>query len=278
MFRADRRSVLTFCILTALVLAAAAALSLRGGEDEGEATPASGNAVIAASATDWGLGFHTEGQPPTGNASAGELAQYNAYYLGDTGSKVIYLTFDCGYENGYTEKILDVLKAHNAPAAFFVVGHMVESAPDIVRRMAAEGHIVGNHTFHHPDMSSISDQAAFRSELEQLEALYRETTGEELSHFYRPPQGKYSVSNLQQAQVLGYTTVFWSLAYVDWYTDNQPTAEQAFSKLIPRIHDGAIVLLHSTSRTNAEILDELLTRWEDMGYTFAPLTELAGQN
>ena len=144
----------------------------------------------------------------------------------------------------------------------------------LVRRMAAEGHIVGNHTYHHPDMSAIAEQAAFSEELTSLEALYRETTGQEMSRFYRPPQGKYSVENLKQAQALGYRTVFWSLAYVDWYTDDQPTAEEAFSKLIPRIHDGAIVLLHSTSRTNAEILDELLTRWEDMGYTFAPLTEL----
>ena len=167
-----------------------------------------------------------------------------------------------------------MLKAHPAPAAFLVVGHLVESAPEIVRRMAAEGHIVGNHTYHHPDMSAIAEQAAFQEELSSLETLYRETTGREMSRFYRPPQGKYSVENLRQAQAMGYRTVFWSLAYVDWYTDNQPSAEEAFSKLIPRIHDGAIVLLHSTSRTNAEILDELLNRWEDMGYHFASLDEL----
>ena len=115
---------------------------------------------------------------------------------------------------------------------------------------------------------------AFAKELKDLEDLYRETTGQELAKFYRPPQGIYSPDNLKMAQELGYKTVFWSLAYVDWYTDDQPTAEEAFSKLIPRIHDGAIVLLHSTSRTNAEILDELLTRWEDMGYTFASLDQL----
>lgn len=270
MFRADRRSLLIFCVLTALVLTAAVLLPL-GGE---EAVTASGGAAIPASADNWGLSFPTEGQPPTGNATPAQLAQYGAYYLGDTGKKVIYLTFDCGYENGCTEQILDALKKHGAPAAFFVVGHMVESAPDIVRRMAEEGHIVGNHTFHHPDMSAISDEASFRQELESLEALYKETTGRELSRFYRPPQGKYSVTNLQQAHDLGYTTVFWSLAYVDWYTDNQPTAEQAYSKLLPRIHNGAIVLLHSTSSTNAAILDDLLTKWEDMGYTFAPLTDL----
>ena len=257
-------AVLALCLM---VLPACSA-----GEDG--AAPAAGSAAVPVSADNWGLSFQTEGQAPVGNAGKEELAEYNAYYLGDTGKKVIYLTFDCGYENGYTETILDVLKEHHAPAAFFVVGHMIESAPDIVRRMAAEGHIVGNHTYHHPDMSAIADEASFREELESLEALYQETTGREMSRFYRPPQGKYSVENLKQAKTLGYRTVFWSLAYVDWYTDDQPTAEEAFSKLIPRIHDGAIVLLHSTSRTNAEILDELLTRWEDMGYTLASLDQL----
>ena len=171
-------------------------------------------------------------------------------------------------------QILDALKKHNAPAAFFVVGHMIESAPDVVRRMAAEGHVVGNHTFHHPDMSSISQQEAFRKELDTLADLYQQTTGKPLSHFYRPPQGKYSEENLKQAQALGYKTIFWSLAYVDWNTDKQPSPEQAYAKLLPRIHDGAIVLLHSTSRTNAEILDELLCKWEAMGYTFKSLNEL----
>ena len=161
-----------------------------------------------------------------------------------------------------------------SPAAFFVVGHMIESAPDIVRRMADEGHVVGNHTFHHPDMSSISQKEAFQQELNSLADLYQQTTGKPLSHFYRPPQGKYSEENLKQAQELGYKTVFWSLAYVDWNTDSQPSPEQAYAKLLPRIHDGAIVLLHSTSRTNAEILDDLLSKWEAMGYTFRSLNDL----
>ena len=238
-----------------------------------EPLDAAAPAVIPAAA-DWGLSFPTEGSAPTGNATEAELEQYGARYLGDTAKKVIYLTFDCGYENGCTAPILDALKKHNAPAAFFVVGHMIESAPELVRRMAEEGHIVGNHTFHHPDMSAIADAAAFRQELERLETLYRETTGQEMPKFYRPPQGKYSTENLKMAHEMGYKTVFWSLAYVDWYADDQPTAEEAYAKLLPRIHDGAIVLLHSTSTTNAEILDDLLTRWEEMGYTFAPLTDL----
>lgn len=268
MHQVKNRALLA-CLALAVLLLAARALG-------GEASPASAAAAVPASAGNWGLSFQTEGAAPIGNATVEDLAQHRAYYLGDTGKKVIYLTFDCGYENGYTEQILDALKKHNAPAAFFVVGNMVETAPDIIRRMAKEGHIVGNHTYHHPDMSSISDQAAFQKELASLEELYQQTTGKPLSHFYRPPQGKYSEQNLQQAHALGYTTVFWSLAYVDWYVDNQPTHQQAYDKLLPRIHDGAIVLLHSTSRTNAEILDELLTKWEEMGYTFASLNELPG--
>ena len=222
----------------------------------------------------WGLSFHQEGQPPAGPAESRQLYNLNAAYLGDTSQKVIYLTFDAGYENGCTEKILDVLKAHNVPAAFFLVGNYIEKNPDLVRRMVEEGHIVGNHTMHHPDMSKLSDKAAFQKELKDLETLFRSVTGKEMPKYYRPPQGIYSQKNLEMAKELGYKTVFWSLAYADWNNDAQPTKEQAFGKLLPRIHNGAVVLLHSTSKTNAEILNELLTAWEDMGYRFASLEEL----
>ena len=253
--------------LIILVAALAAAVTVAVSVFHGSALPTGS----------WGLSFRQEGAPPLGSAGVDELKQYRAVYLGDTSEKVIYLTFDAGYENGSTEKILDVLKKHNAPAAFFLVGNYITTQPDLVRRMAAEGHIVGNHTFHHPDMSSISDPAAFQQELNTLSALYQETVGEEMPLFYRPPQGKYSTENLKQAHELGYQTIFWSLAYVDWYVDDQPTAEEAYAKLLPRIHDGAIVLLHSTSRTNAEILDDLLTQWESMGYSFASLEDLPPQ-
>ena len=269
-----RRSMRIFlCLLIPCLLLGLLASPLKS-RDFPASVAVSAPAALPVSAVNWGLSFQTEGQAPVGNATRESLAQYDAWYLGDTSRKVIYLTFDCGYENGCTEPILDALKKHNAPAAFFVVGNMITSAPDIIRRMAAEGHIVGNHTCHHPDMSAISDPAAFKKELDDLAALYEETVGEPLPMYYRPPQGKYSEENLKQAQALGYKTIFWSLAYVDWYVDNQPTAEQAYAKLLPRIHDGAIVLLHSTSKTNAEILDDLLTKWEEMGYTFASLDEL----
>ncbi len=222
----------------------------------------------------WGLSFRQEGSAPIGNADAAHLARYDAAFLGNTAEKVLYLTFDAGYENGSTAKILDTLKAHQVEAAFFLVGHYIERNGDLVRRMGEEGHIVANHTMHHHDMSRLSDKAAFAKELTDLETLYRDTTGREMPRYYRPPQGIYSEENLKAAQELGYKTVFWSLAYVDWNNDAQPTREAAFARLLPRTHDGAVVLLHSTSKTNADILDELLTKWKEMGYRFGTLDEL----
>ncbi len=234
-------------------------------------------AQAAAAITNWGLSFQNPGKTPAGNASAEYLAEFDAYFVGaeeQKGEKTIYLTFDCGYENGCTGPILDALKKHDVKACFFVVGNYLDSAPELVKRMAEEGHIVGNHTLTHPDMSEIADLGSFQQQLEGVEEKYRQITGQEMQKFYRPPQGKFSESNLQQAQQLGYQTVFWSLAYVDWYADKQPSHEEAFEKLCGRIHPGAIVLLHSTSQTNAEILDELLTRWETEGYTFKTLDQL----
>ena len=222
----------------------------------------------------WGLSFRAEGQPPVGNAGIQELEKYDAAYIGNTNEKVLYLTFDAGYENGCTEKILDILKKHNVRAAFFLVGNYMQKNADLVRRMVDEGHIVGNHTMHHYDMSKLSDKAAFAKELTDLEDLFRDITGKELPKYYRPPQGTYSAENLKLARELGYQTVFWSLAYVDWNNDSQPTREQAFQKLLPRTHNGAVILLHSTSATNAEILDELLTKWEGAGYTFQTIDKL----
>lgn len=235
------------------------------------ATPAvqpTGTAV-----TNWGLSFRQNGTPPIGNASADYLKQYHAYYIGNSESNTLYLTFDAGFENGNTPAILDALKKHNVKACFFLVKNYLDTAPELVKRMVAEGHTVGNHTASHPDMSRIADKAAFETELKTLEDSYRTLVGSDMPKLYRPPQGKYSEQNLKMAQELGYTTFFWSLAYVDWYIDKQPTREHAMSKLLPRVHPGAIILLHSTSETNAAILDELLTKWESMGYSFGTLQD-----
>lgn len=232
--------------------------------------------AVSAAKHEWGLSFQKDAAVPVPNLSAEQLRPYDAYFCGDAQQKRLYLTFDAGYENGHTPAILDALKKHNAPGAFFVVGPYMKENPDLIRRMVTEGHTVGNHTYHHPNMSE-RDETAFREELTSVEAVFQEITGVPMQKFYRPPEGKFSDENLQWAQSMGYKTVFWSLAYVDWNTKEQPSHEKAFSKLIPRTHDGAIVLLHSTSATNAEILDELLTKWEGMGYTFGSLSELGAQ-
>lgn len=222
----------------------------------------------------WGLSYQTPGQTPAGPASTQQLQRYDAVYVGDTSQKVLYLTFDAGYENGYTAQILDTLKNHQVPAAFFLVGNYLEKEPDLVRRMVQEGHIVGNHTMHHPDMRKLQDPSAFAQELSQLEELFQSVTGQQMPKYYRPPQGLYSQENLQMAKQLGYQTVFWSLAYADWDNNSQPSAQYAFDKLLPRIHNGAVILLHSTSQTNAQILDQLLTKLKAEGYSFESIDRL----
>ena len=189
-----------------------------------------------------GTQFPKGGERPVGNATINALGKYHAYYAEDTNERKIYLTFDAGYENGNTPRILDALKKHQAPATFFVVGNFISDNPDLIRRMVSEGHTVGNHTMTHPDMSGISSKDDFQKQLDGVEKLYESVTGEQMTKFYRPPQGIYSTTNLTMAKELGYSTFFWSLAYVDWIQDQQPSREEAFQKLLARIHPGAIVL------------------------------------
>ena len=267
----NQKKLKTFLTVCALAAAFLIGRTTASGIKQWQSTYA-----IVPQAENWGLGFAENGseQQPSGNVTADALKQYDTYYLGDSKEKVIYLTFDCGYENGNTKPILQALKKHNAKGTFFVVGHFLESSPDLVKQILAEGHVIGNHTYHHPDMSSIATKESFQKELDDNAALFQQITGEEMAKYYRPPQGKYSAVNLKMAKELGYHTFFWSLAYVD----RQPSHEEAFAKLTGRIHPGAIVLLHSTSKTNGEILDELLSKWEDMGYTFQPLSHLIQSN
>lgn len=256
-----------------LLLAGAFTLGSLLGILTGTLSPTKETSASVQSAS-WGLSFQEEGKRPAGNATIDDLKQYNAYYASDTDEKILYLTFDAGYENGNTPAILEALKKHQAPAVFFAVGNFIKDNPDLIKRMITEGHIVGNHTMTHPDMSQISSMEFFQKELEGVEELYTSVTGEPMTKFYRPPRGVYSTENLSMAKELGYSTFFWSLAYVDWIQEQQPSKEEAFQKLIPRIHPGAIVLLHNTSSTNAAILDELLTKWEEMGYHFGSLDDL----
>ncbi len=228
----------------------------------------------AAPITDWGLSYQKAGETPVGNASAEYLAQFNAYYAGSGSEKVLYLTFDAGYENGYTEKILDALKQQDVKAIFFLTGHYIKSNPELVNRMISEGHLVGNHTMKHPDMTKFTDLASFKKELTDLENLFFQTTNIKISNYYRPPSGKFNESNLNFAKEMGYKTIFWSLAYADWLNDKQPAPQTALDTILPRVHPGAIILLHSTSKTNSEILDELITKLKNDGYVFKSLDEL----
>lgn len=195
-----RSSLLLFAVMFLFGWGSAAVVAKWQSDRETEETM-----HIEAAVDNWGLGFGESGKElqPTGNAAADELKQYDTYYIGSKEEKVIYLTFDCGYENGNTEAILDALKKHNAPGTFFVVGHFLESAPELVKRMVTEGHTVGNHTYHHPDMSAISDKESFQKELDAVSSLFQEVTGQEMTKYYRPPQGKYSTENLAMAKELG---------------------------------------------------------------------------
>ncbi len=232
---------------------------------------------VASSTIDWGLSFPEEGKTPVGNSSSEFLGKYDAYFVDEGKEKTVYLTFDAGYENGYTETILDTLKEKDVKAAFFIVGHYVDTNPELVKRMIDEGHLVCNHTYNHPDMTSLS-RNEFTTQLTDMEEAFLSATGREISKFYRPPSGKYNENNLSWAKDAGYKTVLWSLAYADWDNDKQPTKQTAFEKILPRLHDGCILLLHSTSKTNSEILGELIDEIYVKGYTFSSLDRLGEKN
>lgn len=229
--------------------------------------------VFADTAQSWYCKRQKSHVRPTIEPQMAFITENGGVFLGkDPEEKVIYLTFDAGYENGNVERILDVLKKHEAPGAFFVLDNLIRRNTDLVLRMANEGHLVCNHTAHHKDMTKLSD-AEFETELSLLEQLYKEKTGLDMAKFYRPPEGKFNEQNLACAKKLGYTTVFWSLAYADWDNNKQPSTDYAKKLLCENIHNGAVVLLHPTSKTNADILDELLTIWEAEGYRFGSLDE-----
>ena len=202
------------------------------------------------------------------------LKECDGYYLGDTSSKVLYLTFDEGYEKGYTNDILDTLKELNIPAAFFVVKPYIDKEPEIIKRMADEGHLVCNHSNHHPSMPAVTDINKFNKEIQDVEKSYKDLTGQDMPKFFRPPMGKYSKESLERTKALGYKTIFWSFAYKDWLIDKQPSKDYAVKKIISGVHPGGILLLHAVSKTNTEVLKAVLTELQTQGYEFKSLTEL----
>lgn len=204
------------------------------------------------------------------------MMQFDAYYLGDVSKKIIYLTFDEGYEMGYTEKILDILKENDVQAAFFVTKPYIESDPELVRRMVAEGHIVGNHSVTHPAMSTLSDEGILK-ELSGCATYFKEITGVDMPLFFRPPAGEYSIRTLEKTQEAGYKTIFWSFAYKDWVTDEQPGEQVAYNNIINYSHNGCIMLLHAVSKSNTEALDSAIKELKAEGYSFESLENLPNQ-
>ncbi|MBQ8895839.1 MAG: polysaccharide deacetylase family protein [Clostridia bacterium] len=198
----------------------------------------------------------------------------NAIYIGDENEKTLYLTFDAGYSNENVEAILDVLKAKNIKAAFFILPGIIKNSPETVKRMADEGHLVCNHTTTHCDMSKITDIEQFKRELCGVEDKYSELTGRQMEKYFRPPEGAFSEKTLEFCKTLGYTPVFWSFAYADWDNSKQIPPEKAKQKVLSQIHDGAVLLLHPTSKTNALILCDIITELSAKGYSFGTLDEL----
>ena len=192
----------------------------------------------------------------------------------NSSDKVIYLTFDAGYENGNVEKTLDILKENDVPGAFFVLENLIKKNPELIKRMDAEGHLVCNHTATHKDMSKITSKEEFTAELERLNEVCIKETGVKIAPFYRPPEGRFSELNLRHASEAGYKTIFWSFAYVDWNNDSQMSPEKATQKVLEGTHNGEILLLHPTSATNALILDGLIKSWKSDGFRFGTLNEL----
>jgi len=222
----------------------------------------------------WGFKKAANEQPAEAGPELDALLEkYGAYYKDTSEDKVLYLTFDNGYENGYTGKILDVLKKEKVPATFFITGHYLKSASGLVKRMAAEGHIIGNHSYHHPDFTQVSDEKL----KQELDSVVKETevlTGKKGMTYLRPPRGVFSERTLKLAQELGYTQVFWSLAFVDWKTDQQKGWKYSYDNIMKQVHPGCILLLHTVSKDNAEALEQAIKDLKKRGYTFKSLDDL----
>ncbi len=220
----------------------------------------------------WGIKRNDNNiQPDLGAENKKLIDKYNGIAMGNNDDKTIYLTFDLGYEGGYTAKILDALKEKNAKATFFITAHYLNTAPDLVERMINEGHIVGNHTVNHKSMPDLTDEELKKELMNLNQALY-EKFGYEMKYM-RPPKGEFSERTLSLTDSLGFRTVMWSFAYVDWNDDKQPSKDEAMKKIINNLHNGEIMLLHATSKTNSEIMAEMLDKIRESGYEIKSLEE-----
>ncbi|WP_303965737.1 polysaccharide deacetylase family protein [Sporosarcina ureae] len=230
--------------------------------------------TVQAEAFHWGFKKATEGVPPSAGAELDKLLDdYGAIYKGKDDKKVVYLTFDNGYENGYTESILDTLKKEKAPATFFLTGHYVKSASDLVKRMVKDGHGIGNHSYDHPNMANITEQQ-MEDEWKRLDEIVYATTGLKRTIYARPPEGTFNAKLLQKGNELGYRHIFWSVAFIDWHRDQRKGKAYAYNELMNQLHPGAVILMHTVAADNAEALPDFIRDAKKQGYEFHSLDQL----
>lgn len=221
----------------------------------------------------WGYKRGAVNEPPEVGVYKNILEKYGGYYLEKSEEKNIYLTFDNGYEAGYTEGILDVLKEEEVPATFFITGHYVRSVPDIIKRIADEGHLLGNHSNHHPDFTNLTKEE-FKKELEDLDREVANLTGIEKLQYLRPPRGVFNEQTIEWGNELGYIHMFWSIAFVDWHSDAKQGWQSAYDQVMEQLHPGAIILLHTVNEDNAEAVSHLIKEIKAQGYQFKSLDDL----
>ena len=240
--------------------------------DKNNTISANSNNELSNKKIEWGIQRKDNHEQPNLGIKNKELIhKYNGFALGNSEKKYIYLTFDLGYEAGYTEKILEALGQNNVQGAFFITAHYVNTASELVEKMIQEGHVVGNHTVNHYSMPSLSEDK-IKNEVMKLHHIVYEKYEYEMKYI-RPPKGEFSERTLQLCNELGYKTVMWSFAYVDWEEKKQPSEKEALDKIISNLHNGEIMLLHATSKTNAEIMDKMIKRVKEEGYEFKSLDD-----
>lgn len=235
-------------------------------------SPFSSNSELSNEKKGWYFNRNKNHQPPTAQREF-DISQFSAYYLGNINEKVVYLTFDEGYENGFTETILDTLKEKNVKAAFFLTKPYIKNNIELVKRMVDEGHLALNHSNTHPSFPTLSDDEIY-NELQSTQDYFKEVTGYDMPKFFRPPMGEYSARTLDLTYKMGYKTIFWSFAYKDWEVDNQPGADYAYKTVMNDLHNGSIMLLHAVSKSNTEALSNIIDSIQELGYRFGSLNEL----
>ncbi len=236
--------------------------------------------ILASEGQSWYV-TKDENKQPIFKEDLAWVTEENGYYrdldkIDDETDKVLYLTFDAGYENGNVARIVETLEEKGVKATFFVLPGLINKHTELVQKMLDNGHIIGNHSVNHYDMTKLSKEA-FIAEIEGLEKTYKEAFGQDMPKYFRPPEGRFSRDTMRWTNEAGYDTIFWSFAYADWDNDKQMEPEKALEKVLSHTHNGAVILLHPTSATNAEILPQLIDTWREAGYRFGTLDELTGK-